>query len=84
MVVTVTASLVPKVEDEKRVPNIGCMGGHILLEFLCQKKTGQTVNSMAGNGLACAKYTTQYTRIKNIKTVTGCRDSRSAQSIETR
>ena len=25
--VTVTASLVPKVEEEKRVPNVCCMGG---------------------------------------------------------
>ena len=27
VVVTVTASLVPKVEEEKGVPNVCCMGG---------------------------------------------------------
>jgi len=39
---------------------------------------------MVGNGLGEEQAPYKITRIKNIKNVTRCRDSRSAKSIETR
>jgi len=64
-IVTVTASLVPKVEKEKGVPNVCCMGGcgHSPknLEFCVMTNWANSeFRTMADNSLASAKCTTHY------------------------